>query len=182
MQTGVTVIRRAGRQHIGVGVAALVFDAQGKVFLARRGPLASNEQEAWAEPGGEVEFGEPLVRAVCREVLEEFDMVIAPLGQLAAFDHLLLDSQEHWVSVAFLALYVSGAPQIMEPGKCSAWGWFALDALPTPLTAICEAHVRAYLNTFGLGGLPREGALALAPEAGIAAQGRPLAFWNGRER
>jgi 8-oxo-dGTP diphosphatase len=181
MHAGTMDTRRAGRQHIGVGVAALVFDAQGRMFLARRGPLASNEQGAWAEPGGEVEFGEPLVEAVCREVFEEFDMVIAPLEQLAAFDHLLPVGQEHWVSVAFLALHVSGVPGIMEPGKCSACGWFALDALPTPLTAICEAHVRVYLNKFGVGGLPREGALALAP-AGMAVQGRPLALWNGGER
>jgi 8-oxo-dGTP diphosphatase len=176
-----TDMRRAGRQHIGVGVAALVFDAQGRIFLARRGPLASNEQGAWAEPGGEVEFGETLAQAVCREVFEEFDMVIRPLVQLAAFDHLLPSGQEHWVSVAFLALHVSGVPRIMEPDKCSACGWFALDALPIPLTAICEAHVRACLDQYGAGRFPLPGATALAAASSAGLQGC-LALWKGGGR
>lgn len=181
MQSETTDRRRAGRQHIGVGVAALVFDAQGRMFLARRGRLASNEQGAWAEPGGEVEFGEPLAQAACREVIEEFDMVIAPLGQLAAFDHLLPGGKEHWVSVAFLALHVSGSPRIMEPGKCSACGWFALDALPSPLTAICEAHVGAYLDKYGAGRFPLPTTTALSAASSAGPQGC-LALWTRGER
>jgi 8-oxo-dGTP diphosphatase len=77
-----------------------------------------------------VEFGETLTTAIRRELLEEFDMVIEPLCQIAAFDHLLEGGQEHWVSVAFVALHLSGQPHIKEPGKCSDFGWFCLDALP----------------------------------------------------
>jgi len=143
--------KRAGHQFVGVGVGAIVLNAQGKVFLAKRGQEASNEQGLWAWPGGEVEFGEMLTTAIQRELLEEFDMVIEPICQIAAFDHLLDGGQEHWVSVAFIALYISGEPYIKEPGKCSDFGWFSLDALPAALTTLSEEHVQAYRSVFGVG-------------------------------
>ena len=142
-------IKRAGHQFVGVGVGAIVFNAQGQVFLAKRGQKASNDQGLWAWPGGEVEFGETLTTAIRRELLEEFGMVIEPLCQIAAFDHLLEGGQEHWVSVAFIARHISGVPYIREPGKCSNFGWFSLDALPATLTALSEEHLRAYRRKFG---------------------------------
>ena len=141
--------KRAGHQFVGVGVGAIIFDAKGQVFLAKRGQEASNEQGLWAWPGGEVEFGETLSTAIRRELFEEFDIVIEPICQIAAFDHLLEGGQEHWVSVAFLALHISGEPYIKEPGKCSDFGWFSLDALPPMLTALSEEHLRACYSKFG---------------------------------
>ncbi len=143
--------KRAGHQFVGVGVGAIVFNPEGKVFLAKRGQEASNDQGLWAWPGGEVEFGEMLTTAIQRELLEEFDMVIEPICQIAAFDHLLDDGQEHWVSVAFIALHISGEPYIKEPGKCSNFGWFSLDRLPTMLTALSQEHLHAYRRKFGAG-------------------------------
>ncbi len=131
--------KRAGHQFVGVGVGAIVFDAQGQVFLAKRGHEASNDQGLWAWPGGEVEFGETLTTAIQRELL----------CQIAAFDHLLDGGQEHWVSVAFIALHISGEPYIKEPGKCSDFGWFSLDRLPAPLTTLSQEHLRAYRKRFG---------------------------------
>ena len=143
--------KRAGHQFVGVGVGAIVFNAQGQVFLAKRGQEASNEQGWWAWPGGEVEFGETLTTAIRRELLEEFDMVIEPLRQIAAFDHLLEGGREHWVSVAFVARYISGEPSIKEPGKCSDFGWFSLDHLPARLAVLSQEHLLAYYRMFGAG-------------------------------
>jgi 8-oxo-dGTP diphosphatase len=151
VQTGMATssTKRAGHQFVGVGVGAIIFNAEGQVFLAKRGQDASNDRGLWAWPGGEVEFGETLTTAIRRELLEEFDMVIEPLFQIAAFDHLLDGGQEHWVSVAFIARHITGEPCIKEPGKCSDFGWFSIDALPAPLTALSEEHLRAYRRKFG---------------------------------
>jgi 8-oxo-dGTP diphosphatase len=81
--------KRTGHQFAGVCVGAIVFNAKGKVFLAKRGQEASNDQGLWGWPGGEVDFGETLTTAIQRELLEEFDMVIEPICQIAVFDHLL---------------------------------------------------------------------------------------------
>jgi uncharacterized protein (TIGR00730 family) len=141
--------KRAGHEFVGVGVGAIIFNAHGQVFLAKRGELASNEQGWWAWPGGEVEFGETLTTAIRRELLEEFDMVIEPIRQIAAFDHLLEGGQEHWVSVAFVARHLSGEPRRKEPGKCSDFGWFSLDRLPARLTVLSKEHLLAYRRIFG---------------------------------
>ena len=89
--------------------------------------------------------------AIRRELLEEFNMVIEPIRQIAAFDHLLESGQEHWVSVAFVARHLSGEPRIKEPGKCSNFGWFSLDHLPARLTMLSKEHLLAYRRIFGAG-------------------------------
>ena len=138
---------KPGRDFIGVGVGAVVSDPQGRVFLARRGPAARNEAGTWEFPGGEVRYGERLADAIRREILEEYGLDIEVTGQLGAFDHLLPDEHEHWVSVTFLARPVGGEPVIREPDKCSEIGWFELDALPAPLSVITQANLRGLTTT-----------------------------------
>jgi 8-oxo-dGTP diphosphatase len=56
----------------------------------------------------------------------------------------------------FTASSWTGEPRIVEPAKCAALGWYALDALPDPvvphelavLTAIRTGTAEAY-STFG---------------------------------
>lgn len=123
-----------GRDFVGVGVGAVVHGADGRVFLARRGPLARNEAGHWEFPGGTVAFGEKLEQAVRREFDEEYGMTVEVTGLLGVADHLLPDEGQHWVSVSFRARHVGGVPAIREPGKCTEIGWFALDRLPEPLS------------------------------------------------
>src|SRR4051794_14016674 len=105
---------RIGQDYIGVGVGAMVFNDQEQVFLAQRGPMASNERGCWEFPGGRVEFGEKLADAIAREFIEEYDMTIEVLELLCVTDHILPTENQHWVSPTFLARYVTGTPQILE--------------------------------------------------------------------
>ena len=68
-------------------------------------------------------------------------------GLLGVFDHILPDEGQHWVSPTYIARIVSGEPKIMEPGKCSAIGWFALDDLPAPLSIISTHDAKLYSQT-----------------------------------
>ena len=133
---------KAGTDRVGVGVGVVVRDGDGRVFLAQRGPQARNERGSWEFPGGEVGYGETLEDAVRRELAEEYGMAVEITGQLGAFDHILPAEGQHWVSVAYLARDAGGEPTIREPGKCSQIGWFDLDALPEPLSAISVANLR----------------------------------------
>lgn len=135
---------RIGFDVIGVGVGAMIFNDQGEVFLAQRGPQAKNERGTWEFPGGGVEFGEKLIDAIQREIHEEYGMVIAVEALLGVDDHILPDEGQHWVSPTYIARHVSGQPRILEPGKCAAIGWFSLDALPSPLSVITQANVETY--------------------------------------
>ena len=66
----------AGHDYIGVGVGAIVFNAQGEAFFAQRGEAATNEHGIWEFPGGGVHYGETLIDALKREFLEEYGMGI----------------------------------------------------------------------------------------------------------
>src|SRR4051812_30827078 len=109
-----------GRDYIGVGVGAMVFDAAGRVFLAQRGPQARNERGAWEFPGGKVDWGETLAAAICRESAEEYAITIVPLELLGVPAHTLPDEGQHWISPPFTARHSGGTPRICEPAKCAA--------------------------------------------------------------
>jgi 8-oxo-dGTP diphosphatase len=133
-----------GRDYIGVGAGAMVSDGAGRFFLSRRGPAARNEVGTWEFPGGAVGFGETMEDAVVREFAEEYGVRIELTGLLGAFDHILPDEGQHWVSVTYVARLTKGEPKIVEPAKCLAIGWFQLDELPSPLSKISIANVAAY--------------------------------------
>lgn len=65
-----------GKDFIGVGSGAIIFNDEGKVFIAKRGKGARNEHGKWDFPGGSVEFGEKCEDAVKREIKEEYDFEI----------------------------------------------------------------------------------------------------------
>lgn len=140
----------AGRDYIGVGVGALVFNTAGKVFLSQRGPQAKNERGCWEFPGGSVEYGETLAAAITREFHEEYEMEIEVVELLHVADHILPQERQHWVSPTFIARHIGGTPRIVEPSKCTAIGWFDLSALPEPLSVVTVEDVRYYLAKYGM--------------------------------
>lgn len=133
-----------GVDYIGVGVGALIVDKQGRLFLARRGPLAQNEIGCWEFPGGSVEFGETLVDALRREIFEEYGIDIEVGDLLDVVDHILPDEGQHWVSPTYLCAIRAGVPVIREPDKCSEIGWFAPDAVPGELSVITQRNLLSY--------------------------------------
>ena len=140
---------RRGVDYIGVGVGAVIVDDAGRLFLARRGPLARNERGLWEFPGGSVELGERLTDALRREIREEYGVDIEVGDLLDVVDHLLPDEAQHWVSPTFVCRVTKGEPVVREPGKCAGIGWFALDDIPPELTLITRenlAHYRARLG------------------------------------
>ncbi len=135
---------RRGIDYIGVGVGAILVDDLGRVFLARRGPLARNERGLWEFPGGSVEFGERLAEALEREMREEYGIQISVGALLDVADHILPEEGQHWVSPTYLCRIVSGEPAIQEPGKCSQIGWFRVEDVPADLTQITRVNLEHY--------------------------------------
>ncbi|MCO8277389.1 NUDIX domain-containing protein [Actinoplanes sp. TRM 88003] len=123
----------------------MVFDHDGRVFLARRGPAARNEVGLWEFPGGMVDFGETLAAAVVREFDEEYGLVVEVTGLIGVSDHILPAEGQHWVSPSYTARQVGGIPTIREPAKCTEIGWFRLDSLPEEqLTLASRDTLSAY--------------------------------------
>lgn len=114
------------------GCGAAITDEAGRLLLIQR--LREPEAGAWGLPGGKIDFGEPAEVTARREIEEELGIVIE-LTRLACISEIIDGGDgRHWVSPIYDARIVSGAPRLMEPEKHGGWGWFALDALPEPLT------------------------------------------------
>lgn len=135
---------KRGVDYIGVGVGALIEDGAGRVFLSRRGLQSRNERGLWEFPGGSVEFGERLEDALKREMREEYGVEIEVGELLDVVDHILPDERQHWVSPTYICRIRNGEPRIMEPGKSSAIGWFALDEVPWELSQITKFNLEHY--------------------------------------
>lgn len=86
-------------KHI-IAVSAYVTNDNGEALLVK----THWRSDTWEAPGGQVEEGEPLDKAVSREVLEETGILVRPLGITGVY----YNSTKHLLSVVFKAEYVSG--------------------------------------------------------------------------
>ncbi len=137
---------KRGIDYIGVGVGAIIEDAEGRLFAARRGPLARNESGRWEFPGGAVEFGEKLADSLKREMWEEYGIKIEVGELIDVIDHILPVEGQHWVSPTFVCRIIEGVPVIREPGKCVETGWFYPEMLPLPMTLASQRSLQDYLE------------------------------------
>jgi len=117
------------RPRVGCGAALL--DDQGRLLLVKR--IKAPEAAHWGVPGGKLDWGEAVRTCAEREIHEELGIEVVAGPVLAVSDMIAED--HHWLAITFRAERFTGEPVIKEAHALSAWGWFALDALPSPLTA-----------------------------------------------
>ena len=94
-----------------------------RVLLVRRGKPPAEGQ--WAIPGGSVELGESMARAVERELLEETGVRVLAGDVCCVFEAVRRDTDDrvrfHYVIVDLLAEYVSGTPAPGSDALAAAW-------------------------------------------------------------
>ncbi|QAS54634.1 DNA mismatch repair protein MutT [Halobacillus litoralis] len=86
-------------KHI-IAVSANITNQNGETLLVK----THWRSDTWETPGGQVEEGEPLDKAVSREVLEETGIVISPVGITGVY----YNATKHLLSVVFKAKYIRG--------------------------------------------------------------------------
>lgn len=129
-----------GQTKVGIGV--MIFK-DGKVLMARR--KGSHGAGEYAFPGGHLDYGEGFEECARREVLEECGIEIEAIRFLFVAN-VLRYKPKHYVHLTLTAAWKAGEPQLREPEKAEAWGWYALDALPQPLFEMCALSVESYKN------------------------------------
>lgn len=140
-----------GKDTVGVGVGALIFNDEGKLLLSLRGKKAKNEVGKWEIPGGAINFGETLEAGLKREVKEELDLDIEVEEMLQLCDHIIADEHQHWVSPTYICRVKKGTPRIMEPEKCEKIGWFSLEeAAKLPLSIVTKKDIEALRRRGGV--------------------------------
>lgn len=122
------------RVLIFVGTRAVLRDAQGRVLLIRR-----SDNGHWALPAGALEIGESVVEGIIREVREETGLTVRALTPFAMYTGAAYTATNQWGhtyqlhSTAFRIDEWSGELQRVTDETTDA-GFFAIDALPQPLT------------------------------------------------
>lgn len=104
-------------KHI-VAVSAYITNEKDETLLVK----THWRSDTWESPGGQVEEGESLEKAVCREVLEETGVVIKPIGITGIYNNI----SSGILSVVFKAIYVCGDLKI-QPEEIKEAKFFALD-------------------------------------------------------
>lgn len=122
-----------GDVQIRPGVAAVVWDTQGRLLLHHR-----HVGGGWAPPSGSVKAAESVHDAIHRELGEETAMSVAvhrligvysdPVFQIVDFPD---DGRVHFVTCLFDCQVTAGALQ--GSGEADRWEWFAPAALPEDL-------------------------------------------------
>ncbi|GGO84041.1 hypothetical protein GCM10011584_00660 [Nocardioides phosphati] len=118
-----------------------------EVLLQLRGDVPYMAGHWAAAAAGHVEKGETAYAAARREALEELGITDVDLHFEFAMQRTASgEAIDERIDFFFSARAWQGEPVIVEAEKCAEIGWFALDALPSPMVPH-EAHALANLGT-----------------------------------
>ncbi|OGZ05074.1 MAG: hypothetical protein A2942_02410 [Candidatus Lloydbacteria bacterium RIFCSPLOWO2_01_FULL_50_20] len=123
-----------------VGIAVMIF-RNGKVLIGKR--KGAHGEGEYAFPGGRLEHGESLIDGALREIKEECGITVGNI-RFQCVLNVLDFFPEHYVGVGFIADWVAGEPQVLEPDKCEGWDWYSLDTLPQPLFVPTATMIKSY--------------------------------------
>ncbi len=99
-----------------------------KVLLVRH---TYGRRDTWYLPGGAVRRGEPPLEGAAREMEEELGLRELQLREVGMFDTRL---DRLAVRLTYVRAELPDPARVRaDPVEIAAVGWFALDALPTPL-------------------------------------------------
>ncbi|PEU77954.1 DNA mismatch repair protein MutT [Bacillus anthracis] len=90
-------------KHI-VAVAGYLINEKNEVLLVK----VHWRADKWELPGGQVEEGEALDQAVCREIKEETGLTVKPIGITGVY----YNASMHILGIVFKVAYVSGEIKI----------------------------------------------------------------------
>ncbi|HFJ9429377.1 NUDIX hydrolase [Bacillus cereus] len=90
-------------KHI-VAVAGYLTNEKNEVLLTK----VHWRADTWELPGGQVEEGEALDQAVCREIKEETGLTVKPIGITGVY----YNTSMHILAVVFKVVYISGEIKI----------------------------------------------------------------------
>ncbi len=110
-------------------VAIALIDASGRVLMQKR-RRGADHGGLWEFPGGKVEPGETLGESLCREVLEELGLIVAP-ERIEPLSFAAGPDQPH-VILLYTCREWQGEPRCLDG---EAIGWFGpvqLDRLEMP--------------------------------------------------
>lgn len=142
---------RKGVDYTGVAVIFFCHNGKGKFVMSKRSKKTRDEHGRWDPGGGSIEFGEPIDRALRREIKEEYQTDVIESKFLGFRDALRIDekgNKTHWVALDFKVLINEKKVKNGDPKSHEEIGWFSLDNLPAPLHSQFPDFLKRYKKFF----------------------------------
>src|SRR5690348_15700746 len=113
--------------HLEVGVKVFLYFKQTNRYLVlqRAKPYPNEKYCKWDVPGGRIIPGEPLIKALKREVKEETGLSIKKIDKVLLVQDILRVKSKHTVRVTFLAETSSGQVKL-DPQEHQSFQWLTL--------------------------------------------------------
>lgn len=123
-------------------VSAVIFDGKRRLLLQQR-----SDGGQWGLPGGSVEIGESVTKAVKREVREETGLSVTPRRLIGVYSDPSLQVVRypdgnvwHYVSLCFECVVRGG--ELTTCDETLALDWFSPSRLPRPFLANHRIRIR----------------------------------------
>jgi 8-oxo-dGTP diphosphatase len=134
-------VREKRLDQVKVGFGVMVFK-DGKLLLCKRG--GGHAGGVYGFPGGHLEWMETLEEGAKREAREEAGIEIQNVRFLR-FNNIRAYAPKHYADLTIVADWASGTPTVLEPDRWEGeWGWYDVDALPTPLFPTIPAVMQTW--------------------------------------
>ena len=115
------------KEHIVTSVVAVIVDDDDRVLLTRRSIAPFHGQ--WVMPGGKIDLGEPILKALHREVMEEVGLEVEVEGLVDVFEHITPDeSLDHFVILYYRCRPLSCIVN-HNPGEVAEARWVSQEEL-----------------------------------------------------
>ena len=117
-------------QEPKVGVAIIITKNDQVLLMKRKGLHGIG---TWTTPGGHLDFGETPEQCAAREAKEEVGLDVVDIRFRAFTNDVFESGGQHYISIWMEGESILGEPIIAAEDEVEKIGWYAWDALPSPL-------------------------------------------------
>ena len=122
-----------------VGTGMIITRNDKVLLMKRKGPHGKG---TWSTPGGHLDFGETPEACAAREAKEEVGLEVTDVRFRTVTNDIFEATGKHYITIWMEGKSASGEPYIASEEEAEEIGWYAWDALPSPLFLPLENLVK----------------------------------------
>lgn len=130
---------------VQTGASIIVEDSEGRILMHQR-----QDDGTWSYPGGRIEIDETVEEGARREVFEECGLHVGEMELLGVFsgkelNHIYPNGNEVCgIDIVYITRDYTGQLTSMD-GEAAQMGFYPIDALPRPISAMNAKQINTYL-------------------------------------